>query len=186
MEKGQMISAVQEQKKNRTVNASAVSLGQNQTGITGIKEAAETTAILGAARTAGWKESAETAEAEDLKKEKKLMRTPRSKSYIRLMQQADQLTKQDEEIIEMVKALPVNNKLLGILAPCQIKGCIIHAIDKFGNILQHYRSVEEIPEELQEGYPVYLANKDCTSVEVYTNNFCVIHSDGIVKFVERS
>lgn len=121
----------------------------------------------------------------DATKEKKLMRTPRSKKYVKLMKQIDQLSTQDEEIIEMVKSMPVNNKLLGILSACQIEGCIIHAIDKFGNILEHYRSVEEMPEELRDGYQVYLEHKDCTSIEVYTNNICVIYGDGIVKFVER-
>lgn len=127
----------------------------------------------------------QNVEMTDLTKERKLIRKPRSKRYVKLIQQIDQLTKQDEEIMEMVKAMPVNNKLLGILASCQIEGCIIHAIDKFGNILAHYRSVEEMPEELRDGYQVYLEHKNCTSIEVYTNNICIIYSDGIVKFVER-
>lgn len=127
----------------------------------------------------------QNTELTDSTKERKLIRTPRSKKYLKVMKQIDQLTEQDEEIIEMVKSMPVNNKLLGILSSCQIEGCIIHAIDKFGNILEHYRSVEEMPEELRDGYQVYLEHKDCTSVEVYTNNICVIYSDGIVKLVER-
>lgn len=121
----------------------------------------------------------------DVTKEKKLMRTPRSKKYVKLMKAIDKLSKQDEEIIEMVKSMPVNNKLLGILSACQIEGCIIHAIDKFGNILEHYHSVEEMPEELRDGYSVYLEHKNCASVEVYTNNICVIYGDGMVKFIER-
>ena len=128
----------------------------------------------------------QNVEMTDLTKERKLIRTPRSKKYVKIMKQIDQLTKQDEEIIEMVKSMPVNNKLLGILSACQIEGCIIHAIDKFGNILEHYRSIEEMPEELREGYQVFLEHTNCASIEVYTNNICVIYSDGIVKFVDRS
>lgn len=127
----------------------------------------------------------QNTELSDLTKEKKLIRRPRSKSYIKIMKEIDQLTKQDEEIMEMVKSMPVNNKLHGILSQCQIEGCIIHAIDKFGNILEHYRSVEEMPEELRDGYAVYLQNQDCASIEVYTNNICVISKDGMVKFVDR-
>ena len=127
----------------------------------------------------------QNTELTDATKERKLIRTPRSKKYVKAMKQIDQLTKQDEEIMEMVKSMPVNNKLLGILSSCQIEGCIIHAIDKFGNILEHYHSVEEMPEELQDGYQVYLEHQDCASIEVYTNNICIIYSDGIVKFAER-
>lgn len=127
----------------------------------------------------------QNTELTDATKEKKLIRKPRSKKYVKLMQEIDQLTKQDEEIIEMVKSMPVNNKLHGILSKCQIEGCIIHAIDKFGNILEHYRSVEEMPEELRDGYAVYLEHQNCASIEVYTNNICVIYDNGIVKFVDR-
>ena len=127
----------------------------------------------------------QNTELSDVTKEKKLIRKPRSKKYVQLMKEIDQLTKQDVEIMEMVKSMPVNNKLHGILSKCQIEGCIIHAIDKFGNILEHYRSVEEMPEELRDGYTVFLQNQDCASIEVYTNNICVIYKDGIVKFVDR-
>ncbi len=126
----------------------------------------------------------QNTELTEATKEKKLMRRPRTTKYVKLMSQIDKLSKQDEEIIEMVKSMPVNNKLLGILSSCQIEGCIIHAIDKFGNILEHYHSVEEMPEALRSGYRVYLEHKDCASIEVYTNNICVIYSDGGVKFVE--
>lgn len=127
----------------------------------------------------------QNTELTDATKEKKLIRKPRSKKYVKIMQEIDQLSKQDEEIIEMIKSMPVNNKLHGILSTCQIEGCIIHAIDKFGNILEHYRSVDEMPEELRDGYAVYLDHQDCASIEVYTNNICVIYKDGIVKFVDR-
>ena len=127
----------------------------------------------------------QNTELTDATKEKKLIRKPRSKKYVKIMQEIDQLTKQDEEIMEMVKSMPVNNKLHGILSQCQIPGCIIHAIDKFGNILEHYHSVADMPEELRDGYAVYLNHKDCASIEVYTNNICVIYKDGMVKFVDR-
>lgn len=48
-----------------------------------------------------------------------------------------------------------------ILSGCKIPGCIIHAIDKEGNILEHYQTEDDIPEALQEGYQVYLQHKGC-------------------------
>ena len=117
--------------------------------------------------------------------EKKKLRVPRTKKYIKLMQGVDQLSKQDKEIMEMVQSMPVNNKLLGILSECGITGCIIHAIDKWGNIIAHFRSLEEMSSDLQAGYEVFLKYPGCTSVEVYTHTFCIIYNDGSVKFIER-
>jgi hypothetical protein len=117
--------------------------------------------------------------------EKKLLRTPRTRKYVKMMQEVDKLSDNDKEIIETVQSLPVNNKLLGILSACNIEGCIIHAIDKWGNILQHFRDIAEMPPDLQQGYEVFLQYPDCTSVEVYTYSFCVIYGDGTVKFIDR-
>lgn len=117
--------------------------------------------------------------------EKKKLRVPRTKKYIKLMQEIDQLSEQDKEIMDMVQSMPVNNKLLGILSECGITGCIIHAIDKWGNILAHFRSMDEMSSDLQAGYEIFLQHPGCTSVEVYTHTFCIIYNDGVVKFVER-
>jgi len=121
----------------------------------------------------------------DLAQEKKKLRMPRTRKYIKLMKEIDHLNEQDKEIIDMVQSMPVNNKLLGILSECGIQGCIIHAIDKWGNILAHFRSESEMSAELQAGYQIYKQYPGCTSVEVYTNTFCVIYDDGTVKFIER-
>lgn len=118
--------------------------------------------------------------------EMKKMRAPRSRKYIKAINQAATLTETGEEMKTAVESLPVTNKLLGILSKCFISGCIIHAIDKEGNILQHYRTPEEIPPELQEGYAVWQENQDCVSVEVYTFTICIIYDDGTVKFAERN
>ena len=118
--------------------------------------------------------------------EMKKMRLPRGKRYVQLMQQIDMLNEKDKELVSMLQSIPVNNKLLGILSECGIEGCIIHAIDKWGNIIAHFRNVEEIPEDLRDGYFVYLQNKSCISVEIYTYTICVIYDDGTVKFIERN
>lgn len=122
---------------------------------------------------------------QELAQEKKLMRQPRSRKYIKALQEAVNLQSSDEQVVTAVEALPVKNKLLGILSECGITGCIIHAIDKWGNILAHYRSVAEIPADMQGGYDIYMRHPGCISVEVYTYTYCVIYNDGTVKFIER-
>jgi hypothetical protein len=117
--------------------------------------------------------------------EKKLLRTPRTRKYMEMLQEVDELSDNDKKIMETVQSLPVNNKLLGILSTCNIEGCIIHAIDKWGNILQHFRDISEMSPDLKQGYEVFLQYPDCASVEVYTYSFCVIYGDGTVKFIER-
>ncbi len=117
--------------------------------------------------------------------ERKKLRTPRSRTYIKAMNQAIPLQETGQEMKEAVQTLPVANELLGILAPCGIPGCIIHSIDKWGNIIQHYRSLEEMTPDLQEGYEIWLEHQDCTCIEVYTHTICIIYEDGTVKFVER-
>lgn len=119
------------------------------------------------------------------KQELKKMRLPRTSTYLREINGVDQLTDNDCKIIESIKKVAENNKLLGVLAECQLSGHIIHAIDKYGNIIQHYRAVSDIPEELRCGYTELKENKGCMAVEVYTNTICIVFSDGSVKIVER-
>lgn len=117
--------------------------------------------------------------------ELKKMRTPRSRKYIKAINQAVALNETGEEMKTAVESLPAANKLLGILSECGIPGCIIHAIDKWGNILRHYKTPEELPPELKQGYEVWKEHQGCVSVEVYTFTICIIYSDGTVKFAER-
>lgn len=126
-----------------------------------------------------------TAPTGDIDRERKQLRMPRPKKYIRLMGQVDKLSEHDKEIVEAVKSMPVNNKLLGILSECGLGGHIIHAIDKFGDIIAHYRSEDELSDDLRDGYRQFLAHPGCTSVEVYTHTICIIYNDGGVKFIDR-
>jgi len=121
----------------------------------------------------------------DNAQEKKLLRSPRTKKYIQLLKKIDLPDEKDNQIIELVKSMPVNNKLLGILSEYKIQGCIIHAIDKHGNILAHFKSLDEMSADLQAGYRIYQQHPGCMSVEVYTSTFCVIYDNGTVKFIER-
>lgn len=117
--------------------------------------------------------------------ELKKMRVPRSRKYIKAIEQAAPLIETGEEMKTAVESLPASNKLRGILSECGIPGCIIHAIDKWGNILRHYTTPEEISPELREGYDVWENHRGCISVEVYTFTICIIYDDGTVKIVEK-
>lgn len=128
----------------------------------------------------------QTRNASEGSMDKRKLMQPRSKMYIRAMMTADDETETEEVIEKVVKKMPVNNKLVGILAGCKIPGCIIHAIDKAGNILEHYQTESDIPEALQQGYQVFLQHKGCFSVEVYTLYYCVVYEDGSTKFYERN
>lgn len=121
----------------------------------------------------------------DNAREKKLLRSPRTKKYAQLIKKIDTPDEKDTQMIELVKSMPVNNKLLGILSECNITGCIIHAIDKHGNILAHFRSLHEMSVDLQEGYRIFQQHPGCISVEVYTSSFCIVYDNGTVKFIER-
>lgn len=117
--------------------------------------------------------------------EKKMMRMPRSNKYEKAIKAAVFKTEMSEEVKSAIDMMPLNNKLLGILSECGITGCIIHAIDKWGNILAHYKDVNEMPKDLQEGYQLFLEHRDCISVEIYTNTFCIIYCGGTVKIIDR-
>lgn len=117
--------------------------------------------------------------SEDAVTEQKLRR-PRSRSFIKSLKSADDAA--DSEV-PLTKTLPLNNMLLGILAPCNLKGHIIHLIDKEGNILEHYQNVEQIPSELKKGYNVFMQNPSCICIEVYTQYICVIKEGGKVDVI---
>ena len=116
--------------------------------------------------------------------DKRKIMVPRSKAYIHAMLTADEDRAGNVE--KIVKKLPLNNKLLGILSVCKIPGCIVHQIDKEGTILEHYESETDIPDALQEGYQVFLQHPGRFSVEVYTMYYCVVYENGSVKFYERN
>lgn len=128
--------------------------------------------------------SVQVIKASQLSMDRRKAMEKRSKTYVYAMSDIDD--QKDEVVEKIVKKMPLHNKLIGILAECKIPGCIIHAVDKEGNILEHYETEDDIPEEMLEGYQVYLENRDCITVEVYTLYFCVVYESGTVKFIERN
>ena len=127
-------------------------------------------------------------EISEIEKDRKELKFPRTRKYIKAISKTKDLvsTEEVEEVKEQVKTVPVYNKMLGILSECGIPGCIIHSIDKYGNIIEHYRSVAEIPEEIREGYMKWNQFPDRLMVEIYTHTLCFIFDDGSVECVDRT
>ena len=127
----------------------------------------------------------ETVTTTDMDEEMRLLRRPRSRRYVKAVKANVSNFKSDNELKNEIEKIPVRNKLLGILSPCGIPGCIIHSVDKFGDIIAHYKTEEDISAELREGYHVWMKYPGCIDVEVYTHSFCIISNDGNVKLIER-
>lgn len=87
--------------------------------------------------------------------------------------------KQEEE-----RRLQEENILLMILSGCAIEGCVIHAIDHRGEILEHYRSVDQLSKQGKLGYQMYM-EKNCSCVEVYQRRLVAIGNGGNVIEIRR-
>lgn len=124
-------------------------------------------------------------ELSEIEKDRKELKFPRSRRYVKALIKTKDLTESEPDIKEQVENAPIHNKLLGILGECGIPGCIIHSLDKYGDIVEHYRSVDDIPDELKEGYAEWGKFPGRIGVEVYTHTYCIIYDDGSVKFVDR-
>lgn len=76
------------------------------------------------------------------------------------------------------------NILLMTLCQCCISGCIIHAIDRNGDVLEHYRSLSELPKQGQLGYQMF-REVNCSCVEVYMRRLVAVGSSGNVIEIRR-
>lgn len=63
---------------------------------------------------------------------------------------AEEIRKEEEAIRKAEEAERRRNTLLDIISPCGLEDCIIHRIDKYGNVLRHYTPSEV--EGLDERY----------------------------------
>lgn len=84
-----------------------------------------------------------------------------------------------------VKTLPEPEILIGVISKCYITGCDIHAIDKHGNILEHFEISKHMPKDLAIGRILYKKNPNCHSIEIYSNCCRIIGSDGSVTRVDK-
>jgi hypothetical protein len=118
--------------------------------------------------------------------ERKRMRFPRSRSYVKAIKDAAMLTGKVEGVHDAIVKESLSNKLEGLLGQCFIEGCIAHIFDCEGNILEHYRSTEQMTVAEKQAYDIYSKIRNCVAVEIYTNEFCVVMDDGVVKIEERN
>ncbi len=71
-------------------------------------------------------------------------------------------------------------QLVGVLSKCYISGCDVHAIDQYGNIIEHYKKTEGLPTPLDKGRELFHKNPNCKCVEVYTGFAMIVDEDSTV------
>lgn len=93
----------------------------------------------------------------------------------------------EEEMAKKLEALEQDKvdeepvKMLAVISKCYISGCDIHAIDKRGYILEHYKSGSKLPEEWEYARKMYHEVKgNCSCIEIYSNCCRLIKNDGSV------
>lgn len=95
----------------------------------------------------------------------------------------------EEEMHEremQLKDFPEPEVFIGVISKCYISGCDIHAIDKKGNILEHFQKSAKLPEGYDRARMLYhKMNGACHCIEIYNNCCRVIASDGSVTKVNN-
>ena len=85
-----------------------------------------------------------------------------------------------------LKDYPDPEILEGVISQCYIDGCDVHAIDKRGNILEHFNKHKSMPDNLAPGRIMYNRYKDrCSCIEVYNNCCRVIMRNGSVEKIMK-
>ena len=91
------------------------------------------------------------------------------------------LSFEDEMAQKEMKLEECQDMLFGVISKCYITGCYVHAIDRKGNILEHYKKNEKLPLALSRARDEYTkCNGDCSCVEAYRWCSRVIGLDGSV------
>ena len=72
------------------------------------------------------------------------------------------------------------DKLIAIIATCYVDGCDIHAIDRKGNIVEHFNRNSKLPENYGPVRMAYRKHESCQCIEIYTNCFRIIDKNGCV------
>lgn len=88
-----------------------------------------------------------------------------------------------EKKLEQLEVKP--EELEAVISRCYIHGCDVHAIDRSGHILEHFKTREKLPGNLEKGRELYHKNKKCNCVEVYSNCCRIIQPDGSVVTVNN-
>lgn len=72
------------------------------------------------------------------------------------------------------------DKLVAIIAACYVEGCDVHAIDRKGNIIEHYNRTKQLPESFGPVRMAYKKHEHCKCIEIYSNCFRIIDENGCV------
>ena len=100
----------------------------------------------------------------------------------------------DEEIFELITQAfhdefaeletNLDHELIAVLSQCYIDDCDCHAIDQYGNILDHFNSEQQLPDDLERGRSVFRSRVGrCQCVEVYKTCCRVISHSGDVEVI---
>ncbi len=125
----------------------------------------------------------------------RLLRKPRSKSYLEKLQQLDagghtDMKKEVQELVDILQKeypeveMPILSILLGFVAKCYLGGSYeVHTVDVLGNIVCHYERGQALPGGLEKA-----RNLACCGfyevIEVYTDCCRAISSDGTVSVIK--
>ena len=102
-----------------------------------------------------------------------------------------------EEMIQMITdafhnefsemEINLDDEMIAVLSKCYIEGCDCHAIDQYGNILDHYREDEHLSEALERGRKIFREHSgECQCVEVYKTCCRIVSRSGDVEVIKNN
>lgn len=123
----------------------------------------------------------------------RLLRKPRSKQYMDALQTLDVggHTHNQNRIIEIIDAIrgefpeiEISGVLLGFVSICYLgKPYEVHTLDMAGEIIEHYKSGQTLPGELEKARSIAMRG-GYAFIEVYVDCCRAISSTGVVSVID--
>ena len=123
----------------------------------------------------------------------RLLRKPRSKQYMDALQTLDVggHTHNQNRIIEIIDAIrgefpeiEISGVLLGFVSICYLgKPYVVHTLDMAGEIIEHYKSGQTLPGELEKARSIAMRG-GYAFIEVYVDCCRAISSTGVVSVID--